>query len=102
MKIDICTGKSRKDKTWTYEEMDLNRFIKRISNTTRTTETMEEYKKLPKKDKDDIKDVGGFVLGKLRDNRRNKSSVISRSALTLDMDYATKNIIEEIEMFFSL
>ena len=101
MKIDICTGKSRKDKTWTYEEMDLNRFIKRISNTTRTTETMEEYKKLPKKDKDDIKDVGGFVLGKLRDNRRNKSSVISRSALTLDMDYATKNIIEEIEMFFS-
>ena len=59
MKIDICTGKSRKDKVWNYEEINLSTFIKRISTTTRTSETMKEYKNLPKAAKDDIKDVGG-------------------------------------------
>ncbi len=68
MKIDICTGKSRKDKIWNYEEIDLSTFIKRISTTTRTSEILKEYKNLPKSAKDNIKDVGGFVLGKLKDN----------------------------------
>lgn len=101
MKLDICTGKSRKDKIWNYEEINLSTFIKRISTTTRTAETMKEYKNLPKSVKDDIKDVGGFVLGKLKGNKRRKDCVISRSALTLDMDYATADIIDEIEMLFS-
>ncbi|MEG1410853.1 MAG: virulence-associated E family protein [Terrisporobacter sp.] len=97
MKIDISIGNSRKDKKWNCEEMDLDKFVKRISSTIRTAETMEEYKKLPKTAKDDIKDVGGFVLGKLKDNRRRKDCVINRSGLTLDMDYATANTIEDIE-----
>ena len=101
MKLDICTGKSRKDKIWNYEEINLSTFIKRISTTIRTVETMKEYKNLPKSVKDDIKDVGGFVLGKLKGNKRRKDCVISRSALTLDMDYATADIIDEIEMLFS-
>lgn len=100
MKIDISIGKSRKDKVWKYEKMNLEEFIKLISSTTRTSETMEQYRNLPKEKQDDIKDVGGFVLGKLKDNRRKKDCVISRSALTLDMDYATVGIIDQIKMFF--
>ena len=46
MKIDICTGRSRKDKKWNYQEIDLNLFKKRISTTVRTGETMAEYKKM--------------------------------------------------------
>ncbi|MEG1410078.1 MAG: virulence-associated E family protein [Terrisporobacter sp.] len=95
--IGISIGNSRRDKFWKYEEMKLEDFVKRISTTIRTAETQEEYNKMPKGRKDDIKDVGGFVLGKLIDNRRRKDCVISRSALTLDMDFATVNIIEEIE-----
>lgn len=100
MKIDISIGKSRKDKIWKYEKIDLEEFIKLISSTTRTSETMEQYRNLTKEKQDDIKDVGGFVLGKLKDNRRKKDCVISRSGLTLDMDYATVGIIDEIKMFF--
>jgi len=100
MKIDISIGKSRKDKVWKFHEMNLEEFIKLISSTTRTSETMEEYRNLPKEKQDEIKDVGGFVLGKLKDNRRKKDCVISRSGLTLDMDYATVGIIDEIKMFF--
>jgi len=100
MKIDISIGKSRKDKVWKFQEMNLEEFIKLISSTARTSETMEQYRNLPKEKQDEIKDVGGFVLGKLKDNRRKKDCVISRSGLTLDMDYATVGIIDEIKMFF--
>lgn len=101
MKIGISIGNSRRDKVWNYVEMDLKDFVNRISSTIRTAETVEEYNKLPKSKKDDIKDVGGFVLGKLKDNKRRKDCVINRSCLTLDMDYATVGIIEEIEKSFT-
>ena len=97
MKIDISIGKSRKDKKWQFTQMEMEDFVKLISTTTKTSETMEEYRNLPKNKQDEIKDVGGFVLGKLKDNRRKKDCVISRSGLTLDMDYATENIINELE-----
>ena len=101
MKIGISIGNSRRDKVWNYVEMDLKDFVNRISSTIRTAETVEEYNKLPKSKKDDIKDVGGFVLGKLKDNKRRKDCVINRSCLTLDMDYATVGIIEEIEKSYT-
>ncbi|WP_200886387.1 virulence-associated E family protein [Terrisporobacter othiniensis] len=101
MKIGISIGNSRKDKVWKYRKMELEEFIKRISSTTRTSETMEEYKQLPKAKRDDIKDVGGFVLGKLKDNRRKKDCVINRCALSLDMDYATASTIDDVEKHFN-
>ena len=91
--MDICIGNSRKDKFWKNEEISLEKFIKKISTTIRTSETMEEYNHLPKSKQDDIKDVGGFILGKLKDNKRRKENVLSRSALTLDMDYGSENIV---------
>ena len=95
--MDICIGNSRKDKFWKNEEISLEKFIKRISITIRTSETMEEYNHLPKSKQDDIKDVGGFILGKLKDNKRRKENVLSRSALTLDMDYGSENIVGELK-----
>ena len=95
--MDICIGNSRKDKFWKNEEISLEKFIKRISTTIRTSETMEEYNHLPKSKQDDIKDVGGFILGKLKDNKRRKENVLSRSALTLDMDYGSENIVVELK-----
>ncbi|MEG2365071.1 MAG: virulence-associated E family protein [Terrisporobacter sp.] len=101
MKIGISIGNSRKDKFWKYEEMELKDFVKLISTTVRTSETVAQYNKMSKGEKDNIKDVGGFVLGKLKDNRRRKDCVINRSCLTLDMDYGRPNIIEEIKTRFS-
>ncbi|MDD3250955.1 MAG: virulence-associated E family protein [Lachnospiraceae bacterium] len=89
------------DKKWNLVEMELEEFRDRISTTKRTAETVEQYKKLSKAKQDDIKDVGGFVLGVLKGGRRKKDSVVSRSALCLDMDYAEPSVIEQIEMFFS-
>ena len=99
MKLFISTGNSRMEKRWNGREMELEEFIQRISATIRTSETAEQYRKLPKAKQDDIKDVGGFVLGKLKGGRRKKDCVAFRSGLTLDMDYATEDIPEQMEMF---
>lgn len=101
MKIRLSTGNSRMDKKWNLVEMELDEFRQRIAQTHRTAETVEQYKKLSKAKQDDIKDVGGFVLGTLKDGRRKKDCVLTRSGLSLDMDYATPDIIEQLEMFFS-
>ena len=63
-------------------------------------ETVEEYKKMGKNQQDDIKDVGGFVGGHLKEGRRKSGMVLCRSMLTLDMDYGTAGIAEELEMLF--
>lgn len=101
MKIGISVGNSRKEIFWRYEEIELEEFKKRISSTIRTNETMAEYRNLTKSQADDIKDVGGFVLGKLENNRRKKDCVINRCALSLDMDYATTDIIDKMKNFFT-
>lgn len=101
MKLYVSMGNSRMDKIWNGQEMELNEFIARISVTRRTSETVAQYKKMSKARQDAIKDVGGFVMGRLKDGRRKKENVLSRSALTLDMDYATEDIAEQLEMFFS-
>ncbi|MDV6239737.1 virulence-associated E family protein [Trueperella bernardiae] len=53
-----------------------------------------------KSDQDRIKDAGGFVAGHLRDGRRKKGHALSRSILTLDADFATSALWEEISMLW--
>ncbi|RTZ55601.1 hypothetical protein EKO25_12135 [Bacillus sp. SAJ1] len=89
------------DKRWNLQEIELDEFRDRIAVTHRTSETVEQYRKMSKAKQDEIKDVGGFVLGTLKDGRRKKDYVLSRSALSLDMDYALPDTIDQIEMFYS-
>ena len=100
MRIQIATGNSRMEKRWNNVEMELDEFIERISHTIRTAETVEQYMKMTKAKQDAIKDVGGFVMGKLKGGRRKKDCVEFRSALTLDMDHASQDIPEQVELFF--
>lgn len=100
MKLFISTGNSRMEKRWNGREIELEEFAQRLSDTIRTSESTMQYRKPSKAKQDDIKDVGGFVLGKLKGGRRKKDCVLFRSGLTLDMDYATGDIPEQIELFF--
>lgn len=98
--MKIATGRSRMEKIWKNQELSWEEFTKTIKNTVRTSETMDAYKSLPKIDKDNIKDVGGFVGGYLKEGRRKKGNVLCRSLITLDMDYGKENIWEEINKDF--
>ncbi|AMC93701.1 hypothetical protein AOC36_06805 [Erysipelothrix larvae] len=98
--MKIAYGNSRMDKKWKNTDISWEDFCSRVKTTQRTTETVEEYRKMKKGGQDSIKDVGGFVGGHLKDGRRKKGNVLSRSMLTLDMDYGTSSIWGEICIFF--
>ncbi len=99
--MKISVGNSRTDKHWNLKEVSVDEFSKMLSQTKRTAETVAQFKKLSKAQQDNIKDVGGFVAGELRNGIRKKDMVISRSAITLDADYATLDLPDMIEMFFN-
>ena len=96
--MKIAVGNSRMDKKWKNREISWEDFCTKVSTTQRTTETVEEYRKLKKGMQDSVKDVGGFVGGHLREGRRKNGMVLCRSMLTLDMDYGTPGIWEEVLM----
>ena len=98
MRIQISTGNSRMEKRWNNVEMELDEFIDRISHTIRTAETVEQYMKMTKAKQDAIKDVGGYVAGRLKGGRRKKDSVEYRTMIVEDMDHAVPGVIEQIEM----
>lgn len=97
--MKIAVGNSRMDKKWKNQDISWADLCARCGSTIRTTETVEEYRKLKKGQQDGIKDVGGFVGGHLREGRRKNGMVLCRSLLTLDMDYGTPDIWEEITLF---
>ncbi|MBV1820522.1 hypothetical protein [Anaerosalibacter bizertensis] len=61
--------------------------VDKLSSTIRTYETYEEYKKLSKSKRDEVKDVGGFVGGTLKEGRRKADNVVWRQIVTLDADF---------------
>ena len=96
--MKIAVGNSRMDKKWKNRDISWEDLCQRVSSTIRTTETVEEYRKLKKGAQDNIKDVGGFVGGQLREGRRKNGMVLCRSMLTLDMDYGKPGGWDEIDL----
>lgn len=96
--MKIAVGNSRMDKKWKNRDISWEDLCARVGSTIRTTETVEEYRKLKKGAQDNIKDVGGFVGGQLREGRRKNGMVLCRSMLTLDMDYGEPGIWDEIDL----
>ena len=84
--LTIATAGSRKSTSWKNQDILWGQLAKRLSITQRTAETQDEYISMSKAKKSEIKDVGGFVGGTLRNGRRKAESIISRSLLTLDID----------------
>lgn len=95
--ITIATGKSRKETKWKNKQMLFSQLVEKLKITIRTHETYEEYKKLSKTDQDNIKDVGGFVGGDLKDGKRKTDTVVSRQLLTLDADFVKGDLWASVE-----
>lgn len=96
--INVAIGRSRKELNYVNLSLSYSEFIdKYIKNTIYTNETYKEYINFPKDIQDNIKDVGGFVGGTLKDGKRRKDTIINRSLITLDVDFGYKGMIEDIE-----
>ena len=66
----IATGRNRFEKQWRNRETQWSVVLKRLQEPTRTQETLAEYKAMSKTQQDQVKDVGGFVGGSLKEGRR--------------------------------
>lgn len=85
-KLKISIANNRKSLKWVTQEILWSDLINKLSTPVRTQETYEQFIKLKKSQQDDLKDVGGFVGGQLKDNRRKAENVMTRCIITLDAD----------------
>lgn len=96
--IDIATAGSRKETSWKNQRVKWSQLLAKLAKVNHTAETLEQYKALPKDDQDQIKDVGGFVGGTLREGRRRAGYVSGRSLITLDLDEAKPETLLNVEL----
>lgn len=85
-KLVISEANNRLSKQWVTTEITWSEFVDRLGKPKVTAETLDEFLSYSKSKQDDIKDVGGFVGGKLKGNLRRNEAVESRSLITLDLD----------------
>lgn len=95
-KIVISVGDSRKSMNWQRQELNYSAFIEKLRYPTRSPETLADYLKFPKTKQDQLKDVGGFVGGALKSNRRKAYNVAFRDLVTLDFDNISSGMTQEV------
>ena len=95
--LAIATGKSRFETSWKNGKASWSSLLSRLSRSVETPETHSEYLKMGKEKQDAIKDIGGFVGGHLTGGKRRNGSVLSRQAITLDLDFAPEGFVKETE-----
>ena len=93
--ITISAANSRKAVNWLPQALRWSEFIEKLRTPVRSTETTAAYLAMKKSQQDELKDVGGFVGGKLT-GRRKKGAVESRDLVTLDMDNLPPGSTDEV------
>lgn len=91
---------NRMAKRWRNRKIDWSEMLREFSNPTVTFETSQEFRSFPKSKKDEIKDVGGFVGGWLKEGKRKRGYVQQRSIVTLDADSTTVNLWNDVKLLF--
>ena len=98
--LNIATGRSRRETNWKNTEMLWSELVMRFSQTHRTAETYTEYMTANKTRQDEIKDIGGYVGGYIAGGKRKAAAVTSRHMLTLDIDFGTKDLFDDLTMYY--
>lgn len=98
--ISIALGKSRKERNWVNKRVKYSELLNKLRLPNFTRETMEEYRNFDKALQDNIKDVGGFVGGSLKEGKRRRDTVLHRDLLTLDIDFGAPAMVEKVKEKF--
>lgn len=96
--LPLAVGRSRSEKKWKNKQLPWSQILRKLEEPVKTPETYAEYMKLSKSRQDQIKDVGGFIGGSLKDGRRKAENVRERQVITLDADFAPAYMLEDMEM----
>lgn len=94
-KLDVATGRSRKETNWKNKTLFWSAVVAKLSTTHRTPETIAEYLAAKPARQAEIKDIGGFVGGHLSGGRRKAGSVLTRQIVTLDADFNPSSLWDD-------
>lgn len=99
-KVNISIGKNRKEKSWKNRSVLWSDLLDKFATTHRTAETYLEYVNADKERQAEIKDIGGFVGGHIVGGRRKSGSILNRSLITLDIDFADSNLWDDFTLYY--
>lgn len=97
-KICIATGLKASSRSWKNTNTTWLELVERLREPVITNETFSQYQNAPRSERGKIKDVGGYVGGYLRGGRRKPDRVAHRQVITLDLDFATLDVWEDITL----
>lgn len=98
--INIAIGLNVSSKVWKNTKMLWSELVNKLSKPVVTNETYKRFMEASKEEQSKIKDVGGFVGGFLTNGRREKSNVLYRQLVTLDVDFSHNNFWWDFTMLF--
>jgi len=96
--FSVATALSCTSKRWKNQQMTWKKFCDWQREPRRTDETISEYAAMTKAEKDRVKNGACYVAGQLKEGKRGKDTVISRSMVVLDADHADSNLWEDYLM----
>lgn len=98
--LSIAIGLSVASKVWKNTKIAWSALVQKLSEPVITAETYKQFMRATKDEQSKIKDVGGFVGGFLTNGRRDKSNVLYRQLIALDIDFSHENIWWDFTMLF--
>ena len=98
--LSIAIGLNVSSKVWKNTKMAWSELIQKLSIPVITAETYKRFMNATKEEQGKIKDVGGFVGGFLTNGRRDKTNVLYRQLITLDIDFSHENFWWDFTILF--
>ena len=98
--LNIAIGLSASSRIWKNTKITWSELVQKLSKPVVTAETYKQFMHAAKDEQSKIKDVGGFVGGFLTNGHRDKSSVLYRQLITLDIDFSHENFWWDFTMLF--
>lgn len=98
--LSIAVGLNVSSKIWKNTKITWSNLVKKLSTPVITAETYKQFMNATKEEQSKIKDVGGFVGGFLTNGRRDKTNVLYRQLITLDIDFSHENFWWDFTMLF--
>lgn len=98
--LSIAVGLNVSSKVWKNTKTTWSNLVQKLATPVVTAETYKRFMSATKEEQSKIKDVGGFVGGFLTNGRRDKTNVLYRQLITLDIDFSHENFWWDFQMLF--
>lgn len=95
----ISIGESKRSTHWIPKEVTWEQLCKKLSTPKVTEETVAEYAEMTKEQRGEIKDVGGYVGGRIEGGNRKAGAITDRQLICLDADFGDLGLWDAWDLF---